>query len=91
VLDAVGDVVRCTERGELSYPPATIAIDGRPARRVLGSAGPWIVHPTLPAKRGARPRARMQVVLEGEDDDLALLLEATVGVDPQWTVEGVYD
>jgi protein ImuB len=33
----------------------------------------------------------MQVVLEGENDDLALLLEATVGVDPQWTVEGVYD
>jgi protein ImuB len=50
-----------------------------------------VVHPTLPAKRGARPTARLQVVLEGEDDDLALLLEVAVGNDPQWTVEGIYD
>ncbi|MFJ9780133.1 DNA polymerase Y family protein [Amycolatopsis sp. NPDC101161] len=91
VLDAVGDPVACTDRGELTYPPATIAIDGGPVRRVLGSAGPWVVHPSLPAKRGDRPLARMQVVLEGEHDDLALLLKVTVGRDPQWTVEGVYD
>ncbi|MGW5718418.1 DNA polymerase Y family protein [Amycolatopsis sp. NPDC003865] len=91
VLDAVGDPVACTDRGELTYPPATIAIDGGPARRVLGSAGPWVVHPALPGHRGERPLARVQVVLEGENDDLALLLRVTVGVDPQWTVEGVYD
>ncbi|SEF37969.1 protein ImuB [Amycolatopsis pretoriensis] len=91
VLDAVGDPVACTDRGELTYPPATIAIADGPVRRVLGSAGPWVVHPPLPAKRGDRPLARMQVVLEGEHDDLALLLRVTVGRDPQWTVEGVYD
>jgi protein ImuB len=94
VLDAVGDAVRCTERGELGYPPATVAVDGGPARRVLGSAGPWVVHPALPAHRGERLFARIQVVLEGdrpEDGDIALLLRATVGPDPQWTVEGVYD
>ncbi|MEV6623406.1 DNA polymerase Y family protein, partial [Amycolatopsis sp. NPDC051114] len=89
--DAVGDAVRCTGRGELSYPPATVTVGDGPPRRVLGSAGPWVVHPTLPAKRGARPTARLQVVLEGEDDDLALLLEVAVGNDPQWTVEGIYD
>ncbi len=91
VLDAVGDPVACTDRGELTYPPATIAIDGGPVRRVLGSAGPWVVQSSLPAKRGDRPLARLQVVLEGEHDDLALLLRVTVGRDPQWTVEGVYD
>ncbi|MFJ7216098.1 DNA polymerase Y family protein [Amycolatopsis sp. NPDC098790] len=91
VLDAVGDPVACTARGELTYPPATIAVDGGPVRRVLGSAGPWVVHPALPGHRGERPLARVQVVLEGEHDDLALLLRVTVGVDPQWTVEGVYD
>ncbi|MEV4149251.1 DNA polymerase Y family protein [Amycolatopsis sp. NPDC049691] len=91
VLDAVGDPVACTNRGELTYPPATITIDGGPARRVLGSAGPWVVHPALPGHRSERPLARVQVVLEGENDDLALLLRVTVGVDPQWTVEGVYD
>ncbi|MGW4526845.1 DNA polymerase Y family protein [Amycolatopsis sp. NPDC004378] len=90
VLDAVGDPVRCTPRGELSYPPATVAVDGGPVRRVLGSAGPWVVHPPLPA-RGEPPAARVQVVLEGERDDLALLLRVTAGPDPQWTVEGVYD
>ncbi|MFI5587348.1 DNA polymerase Y family protein [Amycolatopsis sp. NPDC051758] len=84
VLDAVGDVVRCTERGELGYPPATVAVDGGPARRVLGAAGPWIV-------RAERPLVRIQVVLEGAEDDIALLLKADVGDDPQWRVEGVYD
>ncbi|MDQ7803590.1 DNA polymerase Y family protein [Amycolatopsis sp. A133] len=93
VLDAVGDVVRCTGRGELGYPPSTVAVGGGPPRRVLGSAGPWIVHPALPA-RGEPPLARIQVVLEGdtaEDGDIALLLRAAVGEDPQWTVEGCYD
>lgn len=89
VLDAVGDVVRCTERGELGYPPATVAVDGGPPRRVLGSAGPWVVHPPPPAKGPAS--ARVQVVLEDVDGDVALLLLATVGENPQWTVEGVYD
>ncbi len=88
VLDAVGDVVRCTERGELGYPPATVAVDGGPPRCVLGSAGPWIVRPALPLRRGEPPLVRIQVVLEG---DVALLLKAVVGEDPQWTVEGWYD
>ncbi|MDS0132226.1 MULTISPECIES: DNA polymerase Y family protein [unclassified Amycolatopsis] len=94
VLDAVGDVVRCTTRGELGYPPSTVAVDGGPPRRVIGSAGPWVVHPVLPGRRGERPLARVQVVLEGdtaEDGDIALLLSATIGENPQWTVEGCYD
>jgi protein ImuB len=90
VLDAVGDVVQCTERGELSYPPATVAADGNSPRRVLSVAGPWLVHPTLPG-RGRRPLVRIQVVLEGAEDDIALLLDAAIGIDPQWTIEGDYN
>jgi hypothetical protein len=28
---------------------------------------------------------------DGDGGDVALLLRATVGVDPQWTLEGDYD
>ncbi|MEQ0565285.1 DNA polymerase Y family protein [Amycolatopsis sp. NEAU-NG30] len=86
VLDATGTAVRCTERGELSDSPSTVAIDGGPPRRVLGSAGPWVVH-----HRGERVLARIQVVLAGEREELALLLQVPVGDNPQWTVEGWYD
>jgi protein ImuB len=88
VLDAGGDVVRCSDRGELSHPPVTVAAGGGPARRVLGWAGPWLV------REPASACARLQVVLDGDgtgEDDTALLLRATLGVVPQWTVEGGYD
>ncbi|NBH11501.1 DNA polymerase Y family protein, partial [Amycolatopsis sp. SID8362] len=85
VVDAAGTAVRCTARGELSHPPTTVSVDDGPPRRVLGAAGPWIVH-----QRGAR-LARVQVVLETDDGDVALLLRVTIGDDPQWTVEGCYD
>ena len=75
----------------LSHPPAAVAVDGGPVRRVLGSAGPWLVHPPLRGNRGEPSLARIQVVLAGERDDLALLLSVTVGAEPRWTVEGVYD
>jgi protein ImuB len=39
VLDSVGDAVCCSERGELSYPPALVGVDGGPQRQVLASAG----------------------------------------------------
>ncbi|RSD14354.1 DNA polymerase Y family protein [Amycolatopsis eburnea] len=85
VVDATGTEVRCTARGELSHPPTTVSVDDGPPRRVLGAAGPWIVH-----HRGAR-LARVQVILETDDGDVALLLRVTIGDDPQWTVEGCYD
>ncbi|MEU7786554.1 DNA polymerase Y family protein [Amycolatopsis sp. NPDC049159] len=85
VLDAAGNEVRCTPRGELSRPPATVTTEDAPPRPVLGSAGPWIVH-----HRGDR-LARVQVVLDTDEGDVALLLKATIGDDPQWTVEGCYD
>ncbi|WP_439382882.1 DNA polymerase Y family protein [Amycolatopsis lexingtonensis] len=85
VLDATGTPVHCTARGELSRPPATVTVtDGRP-HPVLGAAGPWIVH-----HRGSR-LARVQVVLETDDGDVALLLKAEIGDNPQWIVEGCYD
>ncbi|WP_370967362.1 DNA polymerase Y family protein [Amycolatopsis sp. cg9] len=85
VLDATGAEVRCTPRGELTGAPETIAVDDGPPRHVLGAAGPWVVH-----HRGDR-LARVQVVLETDDGDVALLLKAMIGDNPQWTVEGCYD
>jgi protein ImuB len=90
VLDVVGNVVHCSERGELSSPPATVAVGDRSPHRVLASAGPWIVHPAPPGQRG-RPLVRLQVVLQDDDEDSALLLAAAVGTDPRWTVQGDYD
>jgi protein ImuB len=89
VLDERGDVVGCTDRGELTALPATVAVEGRSSRPVLAWAGPWLHHPALPA-RGRRV-ARLQAVLADEDEQVALLLAVTVGGTPQWTVEGSYD
>jgi protein ImuB len=89
VLDAAGNVVRCSERGELSFPPATIAIGDGPPRTVLAAAGPWLVHLALPGQR-RRAVVRVQVVLDGDGDDIALLIAGTVGSEPQWTIEGNY-
>jgi protein ImuB len=89
-LDEVGNVVLCSERGEVSYPPATVAIGDGPPLRVLAATGPWIVHPALPGP-GRGTLVRLQVVLEGDGEDIALLLAGSIGADPQWTVEGSYD
>lgn len=88
VLDAAGDVARCNERGELTHSPATIAIGDGPPRRVLASAGPWPVRAVSPS-RSTTPIMPVQVV-EGTDDDVALLLRADVASNPRWTVEGDY-
>ncbi len=89
VLDAAGDVVRCNERGELTHSPATIVIGDGPPRRVLASAGPWPVRAVSPSR--SRPAiVRVQVVVEGTDDDDALLLRADAASNPRWTVEGDY-
>ncbi|WP_410623976.1 DNA polymerase Y family protein [Amycolatopsis sp. cmx-8-4] len=89
VLDDRGAVVGCTDRGELTGPPATVAVEGRSPRPVLAWAGPWLHHPALTAR--GRRLARLQVVVEDETDEVALLLTVTVGGTPQWTVEGSYD
>lgn len=89
VLDDRGDVVGCTERGELTGPPATVTVEGRSPRPVLAWAGPWPHHPAPPTR--GRRLARLQVVLEDESDEIALLLAVTVGDTPQWTIEGSYD
>jgi protein ImuB len=89
VLDGRGAVVGCTDRGELTGPPAIVAVEGRSPRPVLAWAGPWLHHPA-PSARGRR-LARLQAVLEDEGDQIALLLTVTVGDTPQWTIEGSYD
>ncbi|MEU0529115.1 DNA polymerase Y family protein [Amycolatopsis tolypomycina] len=94
VLDPVGDVVRCTDRGELTYPPTTVSVDKARPRRVLGWAGPWVSSRALPTPRRPQRLARIQVILEPgptDDSEVALLLTTTVGTKPDWTVEGIYD
>ncbi|WP_198047693.1 DNA polymerase Y family protein [Kutzneria sp. 744] len=95
VRDHGGNVVGCTQRGDLSAPPAVVAIESESPRTVLGWAGPWLHTPPLPPSDERRTVARLQVVLAaGQDDEegeRALLLTVTVGPEPQWTVEGVYD
>lgn len=91
VRDAVGNIVCCDDRGDLTDPPAVIVVSGRPARRVIGWAGPWVYRPS-----GTDPQrySRIQVCIDSDEpgeDDVALLLHGTVGTRPDWHVEGIYD
>ncbi|WP_410676905.1 hypothetical protein [Amycolatopsis sp. cmx-4-68] len=91
VRDAVGDVVCCNDRGELSYPPAVVVVGDRPARRVIGWAGPWVYRDSAFAKQR---HGRIQVSLEADEPnagEVALLLNGAVGERPNWHVEGIYD
>ncbi|MGK3208588.1 hypothetical protein [Amycolatopsis sp. MEPSY49] len=90
VLDAVGTVVHCSERGERGCLPTTVAIGDGPPRRVLATAGPWLIRPTLPGRQ-RRAVVRLQVVLECDNDDIALLIAGAIGGDPQWTIDGEYE
>lgn len=60
VLDAAGREVIVDGRGEVSAPPAALAIDGAPAVAVTAWAGPWPVEERW-WDAGGRRRARFQV------------------------------
>jgi protein ImuB len=68
----------------LSAPPRQLAVDGGPARRVLGWAGPWPVQQRWWAP-GSAASSRLQVAVH---DGEALLLLAREG---RWWVIGEYD
>ncbi|WIV60721.1 DNA polymerase Y family protein [Amycolatopsis nalaikhensis] len=92
VLGAGGREVGCTMRGELTDLPVAIAVEGAPVLLVISWAGPWLHRPTVQA--GNPPgAARVQVVLadSAADRTRALILAVTIGQNPQWTVEGIYD
>ncbi|MBW0120753.1 DNA polymerase Y family protein [Pseudonocardia sp. KRD-176] len=82
-VDAAGTPVGLAEPDRLTAAPHRVAVDGGPAREVLGWAGPWPLEQRW--WTGAEPVSRMQVAL---DDGTALLLAHRGG---RWSVVGVYD
>ncbi|PWW64416.1 protein ImuB [Actinokineospora spheciospongiae] len=89
VLGPVGEQVGVNGRFALTAEPVSVAVEGGPARPVLGWAGPWPADETWWDQATARRRARLQVLVEStEDGQTALLL---VREDRKWTVEGMYD
>ena len=85
VLDGDGAALTVTGRGELSAPPALVAVGRGRAQAVSGWAGPWPCdeHWWDPDRR--RRRARLQVVLA---DGTAHVLSLEGG---RWAVEATYD
>ncbi len=84
VLDAAGAPVTVSGRGEVSTPPARLAVGGGRERRIEGWAGPWPVEERW-WEGGGRRRARFQVVLDGGD---AVLVVREAGA---WWLEATYD
>ncbi|WP_247612356.1 DNA polymerase Y family protein, partial [Actinomadura latina] len=84
LVDASGDAVVVSARCEVSAPPATLVVRGRPAG-VTGWTGPWPADERWWDPGTARRRARFQVTTE---DGAAYLLAVEGG---RWHVEAVYD
>jgi protein ImuB len=86
VFDEHGRVVDISARHELTGRPCQVSVDGGHPRRVHAWAGPWATD----ARWWINPcrRARLQVLLEEEDTQTALLLVLS---EERWTVEGIYD
>ncbi|TDC61574.1 DNA polymerase Y family protein [Actinomadura sp. GC306] len=82
--DAAGAAVVVSARCEVSAPPATLTVRGRPAA-VTGWTGPWPADERWWDPARARRRARFQVTT---DDGAAYLLAVEGG---RWHVEAVYD
>lgn len=83
VLADDGTPVAVSGRGELSAPPATLRVDGRPSR-IVRWAGPWPIEQRWWSSERARRIARLQLVL---DDDRALLVALEGGA---WSVLATY-
>ena len=84
LLDGDGRSVTVTGRGLVSASPAAFAIDGRPARSVVGWAGPWPVEERWWDAGTARRLARFQITT---DDGAAWLVAREAG---RWWVEAHY-
>jgi len=62
LVDATGETVRVTGRGELCTPPAALQIGRRPPQAVTQWAGPWLVDERWWDAGRHRRLARLQVV-----------------------------
>ncbi|GAB1508609.1 DNA polymerase Y family protein [Actinophytocola sp. KF-1] len=86
VFDEQGRPVDISARHELTGRPCQVSVDGGRPRRVHAWAGPWATD----ARWWINPcrRARLQVLLDEDDTQTALLLVLS---EERWTVEGIYD
>jgi protein ImuB len=85
VADARGQVVTVSGRGMVSAPPATLAVDQRAPRRVVGWAGPWPVEERWWDHGRHRRLARFQLLT---DDGTGVLAVVEGG---RWWIEARYD
>jgi protein ImuB len=85
VADARGEPVTVSGRTEVSAPPATLAIAGRPPVALRSWAGPWPVDERWWDHDRHRRRARFQVV---DQEGAAHLLAVEAG---RWWREATYD
>ncbi len=72
VLDAAGQAVQVSGRGEVSAPPATLAVGGRAPEAITAWAGPWPLDERWWEPGRHRRLARFQVVTSGGAAHLVL-------------------
>jgi protein ImuB len=84
VTDDAGGLVTVSGRCEISAPPAWLAVQDGPPRRVTGWAGPWPLAERWWHPPAARRRARFQLSTE---DGRAWLAVVQNG---RWLIEAGY-
>jgi protein ImuB len=87
VIDGSGDEIEVNGWHRLSAPPDRVTLAGV-SRDVRSWAGPWPVVERWWEADGSRRAVRLQVVLENQEDETAVLLLREGG---RWLVEGMYD
>lgn len=85
VVDADGQPVGVSGRGELSAPPARLSVAGGPWQEVVAWAGPWPVEERWWDPARARRQARLQVVPADGPARLVVLEQG------RWQVTATYD
>ena len=86
VFDQNGRAIDISARHELTGKPCQVSVDGGRPRRVHAWAGPWATDARWWIS--TRRRTRLQVLLQEDDSQTALLLVLS---EERWTVEGIYD
>ncbi|MDW3180356.1 MAG: DNA polymerase Y family protein, partial [Acidimicrobiia bacterium] len=84
VVDANGDSITVSGRGDVSAPPAKVSHDERCWRRVVAWAGPWLLDERWWDIDRARRRARFQLI---DEDGEAILAYIESG---KWWLAGTY-
>ena len=84
VIDAVGESVGVSGRGELTAAPSRVSPDGREWKQVVAWAGPWLLDERWWDPDRARRRARFQLV---DEEGTAWLAYIEAG---RWWLAGTY-